>query len=174
MKLFVLILFIFTSILADKITRTQIIMGTYITIGLKKEDKAFFQSSFEIFKEIDNNLSTYKTSSPVYILNEKKQINSTPILSEAISLSRIFYDDTQGYFDITIGSLTKDSYRFGEKPRVPNEKERKNAYTNINDIQIKHNLITISQKIKFFISNSISGILKKQTNIWRMIYRKAS
>jgi thiamine biosynthesis lipoprotein len=145
---FLLLFLIFTPALlnAKLITRTQVIMGTFISV--KAEDKYTANSIFKIFKAIENSLSSYKKTALVYKLNKNRKINLDRYLYEALTLSKVFYKNTDGYFDITIGSITKDLYHFGEDERVANQNELKKAKVNIKGIHFNKKNATLDDGIK--------------------------
>ena len=95
-------------------------MGTYASISVDKEKSFLINAAFEHIKRVEKALSSYDEEAEIYRLNH---FNTTEISSdtfEALSLSKKYYIQTGGYFDITIGSITKGLYRFGEKrSRVP-------------------------------------------------------
>ncbi len=103
-------------------TRTSYLMGTFVTIKTSKADREFIQDGFEIVKDIENSLSTFKSSSPVYILNEGKKIKPDLYLKEILKKSKEIYKKTDGYFDVAIGKITKDIYDFGGKEHLPASK----------------------------------------------------
>ncbi len=72
-------------------------------------------------------LSLYNKNALLYKLNRDKKISLGDYLYEALSLSQKYYKKSDGYFDITVGKITKDLYRFGEDERVPASKELEEA-----------------------------------------------
>jgi len=125
-------------------TRTQVLMGTFVSITLPKTDHDAFARSFEHIREIETSLSTYDPKASLFILNQTHRIAYDPYLAEAISLSKEYYQQTDGYFDITIGSISKKLYHFGEeKMYSPSKKELQEAHLDIHGIYIdKQQIIT--------------------------------
>ncbi|WP_457641961.1 FAD:protein FMN transferase [Persephonella sp.] len=151
----VLIIIFFICDLAfsqELISRTKVIMGTYITVKLPEENKDLFRPVFNIFKNIDQKLSIYKDSSEVSLLNRLKELTvseeTAEIIKEAVEIS----EETDGYFDITVGKITKDLYGFGtEKEKIPKENDIKKylktvSYRNIK-IKGKHIKLLKNSKI---------------------------
>jgi thiamine biosynthesis lipoprotein len=129
-------------------TRTQVLMGTFVSITLQKTDNQKLTKSFELIKEIEDSLSTYNPNASLFILNESHQIPLDPYLVEAIILSRSYYEQTNGYFDITIGAISKDLYHFGEEQtNSPSKKELQNAHLDIHGISIDKQHIIIDENI---------------------------
>ena len=129
-------------------TRTQVLMGTYVSITLPKTASEHHTKSFELIKHIENSLSTYDPNASLYKLNHTHHINLDPYLSDAIRLSQSYYEQTDGYFDITIGSITKDLYHFGEeKIYSPSKKMLGDAHLDIRGISLDDRYITTDQNI---------------------------
>ncbi|MDF1876130.1 FAD:protein FMN transferase, partial [Sulfurimonas sp. SAG-AH-194-I05] len=125
---FFLLLFLAFSLEAKMLSRTQIVMGTFINIAVEEKDKAFIEDGFRTFKNIDASLSTFNPNSPIYKLNQTKNTPLNTTSYEALLLSTKYYETTDGYFDISIGSITKDLYHFGEEEHLPHGKDMANAF----------------------------------------------
>ena len=150
------------------IERTQILMGTYVKIELPSLHKEKISSGFKLIKEIEMSLSSYNPRAKVYQLNRDKSIQSdkylTDILKESIKIHRL----TKGYFDITIGSITKKLYHFGEKEQLPSAKELQDAIVNIQYITFKENHITINDNITLDLGGIGKGYaVDKVANYYR-------
>lgn len=95
----------------DLLLRTQVIMGTYVSLRLPEENKSQFAPSFQILSQIDRSLSTYIDSSEVSELNKTGVLqNPSSILNEILTLSKTVTRETDGYFDVSVGSLTEGAY----------------------------------------------------------------
>jgi FAD:protein FMN transferase len=130
-----------------KISRTQVIMGTFATLSLEEKDVAHIQKGFQYLKDIESILSSYKKDADVYQLNQKKQLTSNPTLKDILTKSKTYHTQTQGYFDITIGSITKALYHFGEAETIPTKEERDNAILGIDQISIQNEVIILGKDI---------------------------
>ncbi len=126
-KFFSFFLFLALFLEAKTLSQTQVIMSTFITISLDEKDKKYLKKGFEIFKDIDNSLSSYKSGAKIYQLNNELSVELDSYTYEALKLSQKYYKETDGYFDITIGSITKNLYRFGEDERVVSKNELQKA-----------------------------------------------
>ncbi len=102
-------------------------MGTFISISTAQENKIHIQKGFAIISDVEMSLSSYKKKALVSKLNHEKKTNLDENLFEALQLSQKYYQETNGYFNIAIGSITKGLYRFGEQERIPHAKELKEA-----------------------------------------------
>jgi len=130
-----LLLMLLGSLLsAEMVTRTQVLMGTYATITLDKKEAKAQQQSFAILHAVDKALSSYKPQSDIYTLNHKREVQLSPYTYKALVQSKRYYEVSEGYFDITVGSLSKGLYHFGEEERVPSAKERAVAKVDINGL----------------------------------------
>lgn len=131
----------------ESLTRTQAIMGTFVHITLPKEHNKAISSSFTQLKELESSLSSYAPHL-VYTLNQMHTVPYNPTLTHAITLSKQFYKETHGYFDITIGSISKNLYHFGEEnSTIPTQKALQNAKRNIESIFIHEHNISTAQGI---------------------------
>jgi len=119
-RLFFVLIFIFClELQAELQTRTKVLMGTFATITLPEASKGLFTSSFELLDRVDNSLSSYKKNSPIYKLNHQKKSDINCYTYEALLLSKKYYRESGGYFNVAIGSVTKELYHFGENERLP-------------------------------------------------------
>lgn len=117
---------------AETTSRTQVIMSTFVTISTDEKNEKYINNGFEIMKNIEMSLSSYNKDAKVTELNKNLHVALDEYLYEALSLSKEYYKQSNGYFDITIGSITKDLYRFGEEDRVATSHELKSAKVDFN------------------------------------------
>lgn len=124
-------------------TRTQALMGTYVHISLPSQHNAHISESFQYIKNIENALSSYDKNALVYTLNQDHKVPYNPYLSQALQASQQYHKDTDGYFDITIGSISKTLYHFGEQnDTLPSKDALQNAKLDIDAIHISDKIIT--------------------------------
>ena len=152
-------------------TRTQVLMGTFVSITLPHTDRHKITRSFELIKRIEDSLSTYDSHATLAKLNKNHQVKIDPYLAEAITLSRAYYAQTNGYFDVTIGSITKDLYHLGEeKTYSPSKQDLQSATLNMNGITIDVHYIKSDKNItidlggmgKGYGVDKVSSYLKDQ------------
>jgi len=142
--LLILPLFLFSQ---EMYTRTQALMGTFVHITLPAPYNQQISDSFALIHHIEEELSSYSPHL-VYQLNQKHTVPFHARLSEAIRLSKQYYKDTHGYFDITIGSISKNLYHFGEENNsVPSSEALQQAKLNIDAIKINTSSITTEKDI---------------------------
>ncbi len=157
--------------------RTRSLMGTYVTILLEEKYNQEISTSFDLVQEIEDSLSTYDPNAVLSKLNKIHTVPFDSYLSEAIILSKSYYTETNGYFDITIGSISKELYHFGEeKTYSPTQKELKDAKLNIDGIHIGKDSITSDEDIVIDLGGMGKGyavdkvaIYLKEQNISRGI-----
>jgi thiamine biosynthesis lipoprotein len=144
LTLFLLPLFLYPI---EMQTRTQALMGTFVDITLPSDKQAQSSHAFEMIKNIEHILSTYDTNAHLYTLNEHKSISTHPILVEALEKSIDYYAQTYGYFDISIGAVTKGLYHFGEEVASPSTEALHKATLNIKGIHLTPHTIHLDTNI---------------------------
>lgn len=140
----ILLLFIVLALFleAKTISRTQVIMATFITISTDEKDKKHIENAFQIVKDVDSSLSSYKKDSIIYKLNENLfYIGLDNYSYEALRLSQKYYEKTDGYFDISIGSITKKLYKFGEEESIPTDKELDSALVKLKGMHLQRDKV---------------------------------
>ncbi|SFV68710.1 Thiamin biosynthesis lipoprotein ApbE [hydrothermal vent metagenome] len=149
MKLFSLLL-IFLYLNAEEAlqTRTKVLMGTFATMSLKESNKDLFKGAFTLLNRVDNSLSSYKQNSPIYKLNRDKKATINLYTYEAFLLSQKYYIKSAGYFNIAIGSVTKDLYHFGENERVPLSWELNASDTSFDTLTFDKRKAKLGQGVK--------------------------
>ena len=135
------------------IERMTMLMGTYATVEAPTFQQT--QKAFDIIRKIENSLSTFKKDSLVYRLNEKKCVKPDRYLYDIIQKSLFVNEISQGYFDVAIGSITKDIYRFGQDPRVP-KGSLKNVSVDLN-ISLSSEKVCIPKDIKLDFGGIAKG-----------------
>lgn len=137
-KNLLLLTFLALYLEAKTLSRTQVIMSTFVTISLDEKDINHFEHGFDIIKDVENSISSYNPNSIIYKLNRDLfKIGLDEYSYEALMLSKKYYEKTDGYFDVTIGSITKKLYRFGEEQRVPGMNELDRAVVKLNGLHVE-------------------------------------
>jgi thiamine biosynthesis lipoprotein len=168
LPLLILILFIQITLNAKDTQRQQVIMGTFTSITLDKKNNKEIQKGFTILKKIEKSLSSYDKQALLYQLNLNKYVTSDIFLLESIQKSLYFYKLSNGYFNIAIGSVTKELYHFGEEEQIPSVNALKIASTNISSIHIKNNFITIDKNTTLDLGGMGKGYaVDKVANYYR-------
>lgn len=157
MRHFTLLFVLFLSAFAQEMTRTKVIMGTFISLTLPAKEKQHIKPAFDIMKAVDKSLSSFKNSSPIYKLNQNKHAKLDTFSFEALRLASKYYRQTDGYFDIAIGSITKDLYRFGADERVPETFMLKESDISFSGLKFNEKEAKISSKIKIDLGGMGKG-----------------
>lgn len=124
--------------------RTQMHMGTLINVEVDEENLS--NDVFTLFKELDNRLSTYKSDSEISRLNREQEINASIDTQNILERSLEMYRLSDGAFDITIGSLTHGTYRFGyDNEHLPSRAELQKSGKRVGSkrIALKENKVKI-------------------------------
>jgi len=156
-KSFLLFTLTFTVLNAEMTTRTKVLMGTFVSITLPQENKHLFKKSFEILNRVDNSLSSYKRNSPIYKLNKNKKADINLYTYEALFLSQEYYTQTAGYFNVAVGSITKDLYHFGENERVPESWELNSSDVSLGALEFDKSSATLGQGVKIDLGGMGKG-----------------
>ncbi|WP_418640395.1 FAD:protein FMN transferase [Sulfurimonas sp. ST-27] len=156
---FFLLVSVFVTCNADSqmIQRTKVLMGTFVSISVDKEDKKFLKPSFEIIKRVDNSLSTYKKNSPISQLNQNRHASLDKYSYEALTLSLKYYKQTHGYFNIAIGTITKDLYRFGAKERIALKNELEKSSVSVNELRFDKDEAFLGNAVKIDLGGMGKG-----------------
>lgn len=158
----------------DMQTRTQVMMGTIVDITLPSKVETHIDHSFDIIRDMEHILSSYSPKAYLHRLNHQKSLPTHPILVDIIKESIGYYTLTQGYFDITIGSITKELYHFGEEVASPSSLELNSAKLDIKGINLGVETIRLDENItldlggigKGYAVDKVVSYLKEQ-NITR-------
>jgi len=144
-----LVLFVLALLLEAKtLSRMQIIMSTFVTISADDSDKDYIEGGFEIMKDVDLSLSSYNPNATIFLLNKNRYAELDNYAYEALSLSKKYYTKSDGYFDITIGSITKGLYRFGEDERLATSRELSDAKVSVSGLSFTESEALLDEGIK--------------------------
>ena len=142
---------------SEIVSRTKVQMGTFITISTANENIKYIQEGFNIMKGVENSLSSYDKNALVYKLNRDKEVALDDYLYDSLLLSQKYYQVSDGYFDITIGSLSKDLFRFGLDERIPTAQELKNATVNFNGLEFNKTRARLLKGVKIDLGGMGKG-----------------
>lgn len=134
---------ILISVPSFAIERTKYIMGTYISINLPSGQASLFKPSFDIFKNVDKIFSKYRPDSYVFKLNNTKKAKLNKEFLKLLTISLEVYKKTDGYFDITLGNITKKYGSFYKN--TVEEKEIKKS--GVENIVIKNGYVYLKNNI---------------------------
>lgn len=107
------------------------------------------QNGFSIMKNVDYALSSYKTQGDIYKLNHDYEVKLHPYTYEALTLCSKYFEQTDGYFDITVGSITKGLYHFGENNEfIPHPQLLKEQKVDFHKVKFTKDFAQIDQGTK--------------------------
>ena len=132
-------------------------MGTFVTLKLQTKDKHYFTPAFKILQDVTDSLSSYDTDSTIYKLNTFKKVKADFYAYDALSLAKEYYRVTDGYFDVAIGSITKDLYHFGEDAQVPTQEALSNSRIALSGLSLSREELTIEEGIKIDLGGMGKG-----------------
>ena len=171
-KTFTLLIFPLAIWASDALQmRTQVLMGTFVDISLAKPHQDKTSEVFNAIRILEKTLSSYDKNALLYQLNQKHTIAYNSTLAEIIDTAKKYHKDTHGYFDITIGSISKNLYHFGEDNNtIPSKNALNSAILNINGIKINRTHIHTNSNItvdlggiaKGYTVDKVSDYLKEQ------------
>lgn len=121
------------------VKRTQLMMGTYASITLEKEKLSVSNLAFDRIKKVEKSLSSYDKAAEIYKLNHLHETDISADTYEALSLSKQYYVQTDGYFDITIGSITKGLFHFGGELMLPDSSALQKARVHFQGLHFTEN-----------------------------------
>ncbi|MFT5661040.1 MAG: thiamine biosynthesis lipoprotein [Sulfurimonas sp.] len=137
-----------TFLSAEMFSRTKVAMGTFVTISLEKKHKKYIENAFHLIEDIELSLSSYNSQAIIYQLNKNKMVKLDAYAYEALDLSKKYYCLSNRYFNITIGAITKDLYKFGKVETIPSNVELKKASTNFGGLHFTTKVATLDKALK--------------------------
>lgn len=155
---FLVFLLLFLPFLnAQMLTRTKVGMGTFITISMDENHSNLIEDGFQIIKNVELSLSSYDSNAKIFQLNKNKKISLDSYTYQALVLSKKYYEQTDGYFDITIGSITKDLYRFGEQEQLPTKQDLQDANVNFKGLSFNLHVASIDKNMNLDLGGMGKG-----------------
>ena len=147
-KLLFLFLISELYISAEMLSRSKVAMGTFVTISLDEQNKNYIEDGFNIVNDVELSLSSYNPEATIYKLNKNKTVSLDTHTYESLLLSKKYHEQTNGYFDITIGSITKDLYKFGEAEMIPIKSKLENAIVDFKGLSFTNKEAFILKNMK--------------------------
>ena len=147
--LFILLpLFIFTSC-NNEVTlesQSQIALGTICSIKMPSDVASqIYSNCFQIISDVEKELSRTRSDSYISILNRDKYVQVNQEVFDLFKFAITLAEQSNGKFNIAMGSVISLWDIGGDNPRVPSEEELANV--NIDYNQIKLNEADLSIEI---------------------------
>lgn len=133
---------------AKTLSRRQVIMSTIMSISVDEKHQNYIEDAFNIIKDVDLSLSSYNPKAKIFMLNKNRHVELDEYSYEALKLSKKYYIQSNGYFDITVGSITKDLYRFGADERLATADELAGAKVYFKGIHVEKEAASLENGIK--------------------------
>jgi len=136
---------IFEKVLEGKVMSTKILIRADV-------NKNILLQAYQISKDFEDRYSAYKENSFLNQINTNAGLKKTPLLTKDIDIFNQAIKvstQTDGLFDITIGSLSHGAYHLGfVNQKVANKKEIQKAKLLIDykNIELKDDYIFLKQK----------------------------
>ena len=128
-------------------TRTQVHMGTFVSITLPEKKSGWIEKGFREIKAVEKALSSYDEEADIYRLNHDGKRELSPYTYEALLLCRRYHAQSDGYFNIAVGSITKGLYRVGENERVAEETELDEAVVDFYGLRFERAHATLEKGV---------------------------
>lgn len=136
------------------------IFGTYYQIKYLNATKNYQKSIDSLFNLVNQAVSTYIPTSDISKINNgNTSIKVDAIFKEVFVKSKKIYEETNGYFDPTVGNLV-NAYGFGpenQKKNLSNEEVKNQMqYVGLDKVWLENDLIIKEQPNVYLDFNSIA------------------
>ncbi len=132
----------------EPVIREQVIMGTFAHLRLPVSRAEDAGKIFGAMRSAERSLSSFRDDGGTARLNRLRRIEADETLLRAVSYCRSLFEMSGGYFDCTIGSLTRSLYRFGERgSSVPSENERRVARVGMDGVLVQGGVVELEEGI---------------------------
>lgn len=109
-------------------------------------DENLSDEVFELFGDLDNRLSTYKSDSEISQLNRHLELNASAVTRKVLERSWEMWRLSDGAFDVTIGAVTHGAYRFGyDNEQLPSKIQLQKSQKRVGGyrMKIEENRVTL-------------------------------
>jgi len=132
----------------ESIRREQVVMGTFAHLRIPASHADDAVKIFGAMRSAESSLSSYRSDGGAARLNRERRIEADRTLLRALSCCRTLFEMSGGYFDCTIGSLTRALYRFGEDSAVvPSKKVRQFARVGMDGVGVQGGVVELEEGI---------------------------
>lgn len=132
-------------------------MDTFVTLTLPKHYNKLFYGAFDIVKQVDDSLSSYKDHAKIAMLNQNKYIKNNYYSYDALTLAQRYYKLTEGYFNVAIGRISKDGFGFGLEQKIPDTNELQQYDINLSKLYVDEHIAKIDGDIKIDLGGMGKG-----------------
>jgi len=120
---------------SETLERTRILMGTFAAVRVPADRAECAEKAFARMERVEKALSSYDPEAEIARLNRTRDAAIGADTYEARGGARRDYRRSGGYFDVTVGSVTRRLFRFGEEERVPGAQELAEAKIGFNGLE---------------------------------------
>ncbi len=139
-------------------------MGTIVTLSVMPERANVLQKAFNRIKQVEDALSSYAPRADIYRLNHDRNVSIGPDTYEALQLSRRYYRESSGYFNIAVGAITHERFHFGEQTRLPSTQELDDAHLNLDGLSFDRYRASLFGKINLDLGGMGKGFAADKAN----------
>jgi len=133
---------------ADKIGRERILMGTYSFVIVDQNDSQIANAIFARVKKVEESLSSFLKDGGISKLNRQRKSRVDNDLFEALNLCKKLYSETDGYFDCTVGSITKQQFGFGtDSEKIPSSASLEKSKVGIDGVHLQGRYVWLEDGI---------------------------
>ncbi len=128
---------------AEIVVREQVLMGTFATIKTQTSNSSCIQKAFERIREVEASLSSYKIGSDIYNLNLYGKASISQDTYEALTEALHYFKQSGGYFDISIGSITRQVLDFNNPSSSVDRVKMQNAKLLLDSLELNQTVASI-------------------------------
>jgi len=144
----------------DSVKITGNVFGTTYSIIYFDNDNNFKKEIENLFSKLNNSLSTYVPSSDISRINNgEKNVKVDAYFKEVFNKSKKIYNETQGYFDPTVGPLV-NAWGFGPGKEIKNITQNQIdsllAFVGFTKVSIQNDLVIKTHPNVYFDFNAIA------------------
>ncbi len=154
----------YSLVFGEKVAgESRLLMDTVVTIkAWGPRGKLAMRAGFEVFENVENQLSFHLEDSQLARLNKNKEIIAGEHLLNVLKLAQKYHEKTQGYFDPTFAVLNRLYGFYTEPPeKVPSPdllKETIDKYTGLlTQVSIKEKEVRLNQGAELDLGGIAGG-----------------
>ncbi len=145
--LFLSIIFILLTSCKSEVklqTQTQIALGTVCSIKLEENvDSDIYKKCFSILNDVEKEISRTNENSYISILNREKEVVVNQDVFDLFELGITLAKQSNGKFNIAMGSVVSLWDIGGTNPRIPSNAELNSVNIDYNQIQLDRKTLSI-------------------------------
>ncbi len=152
----IVVLLLSTLCFAEVVERVQIHMGTFVSIKTDIAHSRCVTLAFDRIGRVELALSSYDERADIYRLNMHGVAKISNDTYEALTKAQKYYIQSGGYFDITVGSITRKQMSFNDPNATYDQDAVSDARVDIKSLEFN----TSYAKIESTITLDLGGFGK--------------